>query len=150
LASTATKLKKLRGQSLLFRCLVTGVSTTAPAHTRYLQGRGIDPCRRELVVQRPANWIKTVPPSNCEHYGMEGKGRGTSGYSGSTSKLRSAWHPERRQRDEQPPLDACALGGLCGFRWVEVLAHQDPIPKEPAGQPISHRTLQAATGANLE
>ena len=45
--------QNLRGQSLLFRCLETGFVTTAPALTRYQQGRGIDPNRRELVGERP-------------------------------------------------------------------------------------------------
>ena len=68
------KLKNLRGQSLLFRCLETGFVTTAPALTRYQQGRDIDPSRRELVGERPANWIKEVPTTICEHCGMEVKG----------------------------------------------------------------------------
>jgi hypothetical protein len=46
--------KNLRGQSLLFRCLETGFVTTAPALTRYHQGRGIEPSRRELVGERPS------------------------------------------------------------------------------------------------
>ncbi len=66
--------QNLRGQSLLFRCLVTGFVTTAPALTRYQQGRGINPKRRELVGERPANWIKAVPSTTCEHCGMEVKG----------------------------------------------------------------------------
>ena len=47
--------QNLRGQTLLFRCLETGFVTTAPALTRYQQGRGIDPSRRDLVGDRPAN-----------------------------------------------------------------------------------------------
>ena len=64
----------LRGQSLLFRCLETGFVTTAPALTRYQQGRGIDPSRRELVGQHPSNWIRKAPFTTCEHCGMEVKG----------------------------------------------------------------------------
>jgi hypothetical protein len=70
----AFNLQNLRGQSLLFRCLETGFVTTAPALTRYQQGRGIDPSRRELVGQRPTNWIRKAPFTTCEHCGMEVKG----------------------------------------------------------------------------
>jgi hypothetical protein len=70
----AFNLQNLRGQSLLFRCLETGFITTAPALTRYQQGRGIDPSRRELVGQRPSNWIRQAPITTCEHCGMEAKG----------------------------------------------------------------------------
>ena len=73
-ASTAYKTQNLRGQSLLFRCLVTGFVTTAPALTRYQQGRGIDPSRRELVGERPSNWIRKMPSTTCEHCGMVVKG----------------------------------------------------------------------------
>ena len=66
--------QNLRGQTLLFRCLETGFVTTAPALTRYQQGRGIDPSQRELVGERPADWIKGVPTTICEHCGMEIKG----------------------------------------------------------------------------
>ena len=68
------KLQNLRGQSLLFRCLETGFVTTAPALTRYQKGRGIEPSRRELVGERPSNWIKAVPTTICEHCGMVVKG----------------------------------------------------------------------------
>ena len=56
-------LQNLRGQSLLFRCLETGFVTTAPALTRYQQGRGIDPSRRgdvsaELVVDQEGKPVK--------------------------------------------------------------------------------------------
>jgi hypothetical protein len=74
LTATTTKLKNLRGQTLLFRCLETGFVTTAPALTRYQQGRGIDSSRRELVGERPSNWIKAVPTTICEHCEMEVKG----------------------------------------------------------------------------
>jgi hypothetical protein len=67
-------LQNLRGQTLLFRCLETGFVTTAPALTRYQKARGIDPARRELMGERPANWIKEVPSTTCEHCGMEVKG----------------------------------------------------------------------------
>ena len=67
-------LQNLRGQTLLFRCLETGFVTTAPALTRYQQGRGIDPSQRELVGERPSNWVKEVPSTTCEHCGMEVKG----------------------------------------------------------------------------
>jgi hypothetical protein len=66
--------QNLRGQSLLFKCLVTGFVTTAPALTRYQQGRGIAPSRRELVGQRPANWIPEAPTTVCEHCGMVVRG----------------------------------------------------------------------------
>jgi len=67
-------LKNLKGQTLLFRCLETGFVTTAPALTRYQKARGIDPARRELLGERPGNWVKEVPSTTCEHYGMEVKG----------------------------------------------------------------------------
>ncbi len=66
--------QNLRAQSLLFRCLETGFVTTAPALTRYQKARGIDPLRRELVGERPANLVKEVPSTICEHCGMEVKG----------------------------------------------------------------------------
>jgi uncharacterized Zn finger protein len=66
--------QNLRGQSLLFRCLETGFVTTAPALTRYQQGRGIDPKRRELVGERPQKWSRTRPVTICEHCGMVVKG----------------------------------------------------------------------------
>jgi hypothetical protein len=50
MAVTSFNMHNLRGQFLLFRCLDTGFVTTAPALTRYQQGRGIDPSRRELVA----------------------------------------------------------------------------------------------------
>ena len=53
--------KNLRGQNLLFRCLETGFVTTAPALTRYQQGRGIEPSRGELAGKRPCSWIGAVP-----------------------------------------------------------------------------------------
>ena len=68
------KLQNLRGQTLLFRCLETGFVTTAPALTRYQKARGVDPARRELVGERPANWVKEVPSTTCEHCGMKVKG----------------------------------------------------------------------------
>jgi len=67
-------LQNLRGQTLLFRCLETGFVTTAPALTRYQQGRGIDPSQRGLVGERPSNWVKEVPSTTCEHCGMLVKG----------------------------------------------------------------------------
>ena len=48
--------------------------TTAPALTRYQQGRGINASRRELVGERPPNWIKEVPTTTYDHCGMEVKG----------------------------------------------------------------------------
>ena len=75
LATTPTfNTKNLRGQSLLFRCLETGFVTTAPALTRYQQGRGIDPKRRQLVGERPQRWSRTRPVTICEHCGMVVKG----------------------------------------------------------------------------
>jgi hypothetical protein len=70
----AFNLQNLRGQTLLFRCLVTRFVTTAPALTRYQKARGIDPARRELVGERPTNWIKAVPSTTCEFCGIEVKG----------------------------------------------------------------------------
>jgi hypothetical protein len=70
----AFNLKNLKGQNLLFRCLETGFVTTAPALTLYQRARGIDPARRELVGERPANWIKAVPSTTCEHCGSLVKG----------------------------------------------------------------------------
>jgi hypothetical protein len=75
LATTPTfNTQNLRGQALLFRCLETGFVTTAPALTRYQQGRGIDPSRRALVGERPANWTREAPTTLCEHCGMAIKG----------------------------------------------------------------------------
>jgi len=67
-------LQDLRGQTLLFRCLETGFVTTAPALTRYQKARGVDPGQRELVGERPPNWVKEMPSTTCEHCGMEVKG----------------------------------------------------------------------------
>ena len=72
--TTTFNTQNLRGQSLLFRCLETGFITTAPALTRYQQGRSINPDRRELVGERPASWIKEVPTTTCDHCGLEVKG----------------------------------------------------------------------------
>ncbi len=66
--------QNLRGQTVLFRCLETGFVTTAPALIRYQKARDIDPARRELVGERPANWVKGVPSTTCEHCGLEVKG----------------------------------------------------------------------------
>ena len=74
MTTTTFNTKNLRGQSLLFRCLETGFVTTAPALTRYQQGRGIDPSRRELVGERPANLIRQVPSTVCERCGLVVKG----------------------------------------------------------------------------
>jgi hypothetical protein len=72
--ATTFNTQNLRGQTLLFRCLETGFVTTAPALTRYQQGRGINPERRELVGERPVNWIRQAPSTTCEHCGMAIKG----------------------------------------------------------------------------
>lgn len=74
-AAATFNVHNLRGQALLFRCLETGFVTTAPALTRYQQGRGIDPSRRELVGERPSNWVKAVPTTVCEHCGLVVKGK---------------------------------------------------------------------------
>ena len=74
MALTSFNLQNLRGQSLLFRCLDTGFVTTAPALTRYQQGRGIDTSRRELVGERPAQWCRSRPVTICEHCGLAIKG----------------------------------------------------------------------------
>jgi len=66
--------QNLRGQNLLFRCLETGFTTTAPALARYQQRRRIDPSRRELVGERPANWVRSAPTTPCEYCGMVVKG----------------------------------------------------------------------------
>jgi hypothetical protein len=75
MTATTFNLHNLRGQSLLFRCLETGFVTTAPALTRYQQGRGIDPSRRELVGERPEQWCRTRPgddlrPLRCGNQGQ--------------------------------------------------------------------------------
>jgi hypothetical protein len=67
--------QNLRGQSLLFRCLVTGFVTSVPALTRYRQGRGIEPTQRALVGERPSNWSSEAPTTVCEHCGMVVKGK---------------------------------------------------------------------------
>jgi methionyl-tRNA synthetase len=67
-------LLKERVQTLLFRCLETGFITTSPALTRYQKARGVDPSQRDLVGERPSNWVKEVPSTTCEHCGMEVKG----------------------------------------------------------------------------
>ncbi len=74
MTATTFNVQNLRGQALLFRCLETGFITTAPALTRYQQGRGIDPSRRELVGERPDQWCKSRPLTTCEHCGMTIKG----------------------------------------------------------------------------
>ena len=74
MTTTTFNTQNLRGQSLLFRCLETGFITTAPALTRYQQGRSINPDRRELVGERPASWIKEVHTTTCEHCGLEVRG----------------------------------------------------------------------------
>jgi hypothetical protein len=74
LSASTYNTQNLRGQALLFRCLETGFVTTAPALTRYQQGRGIDPSRRELIGNRPANWTREAPTTLCEHCGMAIKG----------------------------------------------------------------------------
>lgn len=74
MTATTFNLQNLRGQSLLFRCLETGFVTTAPALTRYQQGRGIDPSRRELVGERPEQWCRSRPVTICEHCGQAIKG----------------------------------------------------------------------------
>ena len=74
MAVSSYNVQNLRGQSLLFRCMETGFITTAPALTRYQQGRGIDPSRRELVGDRPAQWCKSSPVTICEHCGQAIKG----------------------------------------------------------------------------
>ena len=71
---SAFNLQNLRGQTLLFRCLETGFVTTAPALRRYQKARGVDPTRRKLVGERTSNWIKALPLTTCEHFGMEVKG----------------------------------------------------------------------------
>ena len=68
--AAAFNTQNLRGQNLLFRCLETGFVTTAPALTRYQQGRGIDPSRRELVGERPDHWTPEAPRTVCDRCGM--------------------------------------------------------------------------------
>ena len=74
MSDSTFKPQNLRGRTLLFRCLETGFVTTAPALTRYQSGRHIDPSRKELLGERPANWVKEVPTTVCEHCGMVVKG----------------------------------------------------------------------------
>ncbi len=73
-SATSFNTQNLRGQTLLFRCLETGFVTTAPALTRYQQGRAIDPSRRELVGERPSDWMREAPTTICEHCGMVVRG----------------------------------------------------------------------------
>jgi hypothetical protein len=54
--------------------LTTHQGATAPALTRYQQGRGIDPNQRELVSERPENSIRQAPTTVCQHCGMAIKG----------------------------------------------------------------------------
>lgn len=74
MTSAAFNTQNLRGQTLLFRCLETGFVTTAPALTRYQQGRGINPSMRELVGDRPGNWTRVPPTTVCERCGMVVRG----------------------------------------------------------------------------
>ena len=74
MSDSTFKPQNLRGRTLLFRCLETGFVPTAPALTRYQCGRHIDPSRKELLGERPANWVKEVPTTVCEHCGMVVKG----------------------------------------------------------------------------
>ncbi|MEA5416256.1 hypothetical protein [Synechococcus sp. BA-132 BA5] len=67
-------LQNLRVQNHLFCCLEPGFVTTAHALTRYQKARGVDPERRQLVGESPADWIKEAPTTTCEHSGMEVKG----------------------------------------------------------------------------
>jgi hypothetical protein len=73
-ATTTFNTQNLRGQALPYRCLETGFVTTALALSRYQQGRGINPERRELVGERPANWIRHAPSTTCEHCGVVVRG----------------------------------------------------------------------------
>ena len=144
--ATTFNTQNLRGQTLLFRCLETGFVTTAPALTRYQQGRGIDPSRRELIGNRPANWIREAPTTVCEHCGMAIKG--IPGGCGSTNSPSGA----RRRRecpDAQPSLDAGALGSLRPCRWGQVLATHHGVSQEPGRHPNQDRTLQAVAGTDL-
>jgi hypothetical protein len=56
--------------------LVTGFVTTAPGLTRYPQGRGIDPSRRELMGEQPAHSTPEVATAVCDRYGMNVSGTG--------------------------------------------------------------------------
>jgi hypothetical protein len=94
--------QNLRGQSLLFRCLVTGFVTTVPTLTRYQQGRRIDPTQRELVGERPANWVRETPTTPCEQCGMVIKGNqwalGQHQKSKRCNKSRKTLHEENGER----------------------------------------------------
>jgi len=102
------------------------------------------------------NWLESPLPigsKQCQRPTASTAGwssRATSGHSGSTRKRRNAWHPEWGKRDGPPPLDAGALGGVCSCCWVEVLAHHQPVPEAPAWSPVTNRTVQAGTGADLD
>jgi len=72
--TSVINLKKLRGQSLLLRYLETNFVTAALALGLYQRTMGIDPARRELVGEDPANWVMKMPSTTCEHCGMEIKG----------------------------------------------------------------------------
>ena len=97
MSAAAFNTRNLRGQSLLFKCLVTGFVTTAPALTPYQQGRGIDPTLRELVGERPSNWSSEAPTTVCET--AECWSKGTSGHSDSTSSPSDARSHSRRRDD---------------------------------------------------
>ena len=87
--------QNLRGQALLCRCLETGYVTNPPALTRYQQGRGIDPSRRELVGERPPNWIREAPTTVREHCRMVGKGNQWT--------FRQHQRPKRCQKPQRMP-----------------------------------------------
>ena len=72
------KNQNLRGQTLLFRCLETGFVTTAPALSRYQQGRGIDPTLRELVDSVPPTGSGKSPQAPV--ITLERSSRATSGH----------------------------------------------------------------------
>jgi len=40
--------------------------------------------------------------------------------------------------------------GVCGRCWIEVLAHNNPVPQAPAWHSVSNRTIEARSRVNLE
>jgi hypothetical protein len=68
---------------------------------------------------------------------------GPSGHSASISSPSDA-RRHRRQRDDQSPLDAGALGGLCPRCWCQVLAIDQRLASAGRGQ-HEQRPVQAVT-----
>jgi len=61
--------QNLIGQNKLYRCLVTGFVTSAPALARYQKGRGIPTDQREFVGLKPDGWKRSKPKQTCSNCG---------------------------------------------------------------------------------